>query len=62
MKLTRQSRKPCEAGCEELERTYTAEAFLRFCSAGRNAEIGMMEITSTKVINMPRFYRHHLFF
>jgi hypothetical protein len=24
-------------GCEELERTSTAEAFLRFCNAGRNA-------------------------
>jgi len=35
--LTRQSRKPCEAGCEELERTSTAEASLRFCNAGRNA-------------------------
>jgi hypothetical protein len=37
--LTRQSRKSCEAGCEELERTYTVEAFLRFCNVGRNAEI-----------------------
>jgi hypothetical protein len=36
-RLTRQFRKPCEAGCEELERTCTAEAFLRFCNAGRNA-------------------------
>jgi transposase len=35
--LTRQSRKPCEAGCEELERTSTAEACLRFCNASRNA-------------------------
>jgi transposase len=34
-RLTRQSRKPCEAGCEELERTSTAEACLRFCTAGR---------------------------
>jgi hypothetical protein len=25
-----------EAGCEELERTYTAEVFLRFCNAGRH--------------------------
>jgi hypothetical protein len=32
-----QSRKPCEAGCEELERTYTAEASLRFCNADKNA-------------------------
>jgi transposase len=30
-------RKPCEAGCEELELTSTAEAFSRFCNAGRNA-------------------------
>jgi hypothetical protein len=37
MGLTRQSRKPCEAGCEELERTSTAEASLRFCIACRNA-------------------------
>jgi transposase len=35
------SRKPCEAGCEELERTSTAETCLRFYSAGRNAQIGM---------------------
>jgi hypothetical protein len=35
--LTRQSMKPCEAGCEELERTSTTEVHLRFCSAGRNA-------------------------
>jgi hypothetical protein len=40
-RLTRQSRKPWEAGCEELERTSTAEAILRFCNAGRNAQIGM---------------------
>jgi hypothetical protein len=40
MRLT-QSRKPCEAGCEELERTSTAEAFSRFCNGGRNARIGM---------------------
>jgi hypothetical protein len=33
--------KPCEAGCEELERTSTEEAFLRFCNAGRNAHIEM---------------------
>jgi hypothetical protein len=32
----RQSRKPCEAGSEERERTSTAEASLRFCSASRN--------------------------
>jgi hypothetical protein len=30
-------RKPCEAGCEELERTSTAETSVRFCNAGRNA-------------------------
>jgi hypothetical protein len=41
MRLTRQSRKPCEAGCEELERTSTAEASSRFCNAGRNVQIGM---------------------
>jgi hypothetical protein len=33
--------KPCEAGCEELERTSTAEAFLGFYNAGRNPYIGM---------------------
>jgi hypothetical protein len=33
----RQFRKLCEAGCEELERTSTAETFLRFYNAGRNA-------------------------
>jgi hypothetical protein len=37
--LAGQSRKPCEAVCEELELTSTAEAFLRFCNAGRNAQI-----------------------
>jgi hypothetical protein len=36
MRQTRQSWKPCEAGCEGLERTYTAKASLRFCSATRN--------------------------
>jgi len=41
MRLTRQSRKPYEAGCRELERTFTTEASLRFCNAGRNAKIGM---------------------
>jgi hypothetical protein len=40
-RLARQSRKSCEAGCEELERTFTAEAYLRFCNGGRNAEICM---------------------
>jgi hypothetical protein len=35
--LTRQFRKPREAGCEELERTSTTEANLRFCNAGKNA-------------------------
>jgi hypothetical protein len=35
--LTRQSRKPYEAGCEELEITCTAEEFLRLYNAGRNA-------------------------
>jgi hypothetical protein len=33
-RLTKQPRKPCEAGCKELERTSTAETFLRFCNAG----------------------------
>jgi hypothetical protein len=37
----RESRKPCEAGCVELERTSTAEAYLRFCNVGRNTQIGM---------------------
>jgi hypothetical protein len=41
MRLERQSRKPCEAGCEELERTFAAEAFLRFCNAGRYVYIAM---------------------
>jgi len=27
----------CDAGCEDLERTSTAEVFLRSCNAGRNA-------------------------
>jgi hypothetical protein len=36
-RLTRQSRKPCEARCEELEQISTAEASLRFCNAGRYA-------------------------
>jgi transposase len=36
-----QSRKQWEAGCEELERTSTAEASLRSCNAGRNALIGI---------------------
>jgi transposase len=36
-RLTRQSRKPCEAGSKDLERTSTAEEILRFCNAGRNA-------------------------
>jgi hypothetical protein len=36
-RLSRQSRKPCEAGCEELESTCTAEISLRFCNADRNA-------------------------
>jgi hypothetical protein len=36
-RLTRQSTKPCEAGCEDLELTSTAKTFLRFCNAGRNA-------------------------
>jgi hypothetical protein len=27
--------KLCKAGCEELEQTSTAEAYLRFCSAGK---------------------------
>jgi hypothetical protein len=35
-RLTRQSRKSCEAGYEELERTSAAEAWLRFCIAGKN--------------------------
>jgi hypothetical protein len=35
--LTRQSKKPCEVGCEEVERTSTAEEFFRFCNVGRNA-------------------------
>jgi hypothetical protein len=35
-RLTRQSRKPCEAGCEDLERTYSTEEFLRLYNAGRS--------------------------
>jgi hypothetical protein len=34
-RLRRQSRKPCEAGCEELERTSTAQAFFRFYNSGK---------------------------
>jgi hypothetical protein len=37
MRLTRQSRKPCIVGCEELEQTSTTEASLRFCTIARNA-------------------------
>jgi hypothetical protein len=40
-RLTRQSGKPCGAGCEDLERTSAAQASLRFCNAGRNAKIEM---------------------
>jgi hypothetical protein len=35
-RLTKQSKKRCEGRCEELERTSTAEACLRFCNADRN--------------------------
>jgi hypothetical protein len=50
MKLRRHSRKPCEVGCEELERTSAAEA--RFCN------VAEMHISRwrfyRKVIQMPR--------
>jgi hypothetical protein len=37
LRLTRQFRKPCEAGYEKLEQASTAETFLRFCNVGSNA-------------------------
>jgi hypothetical protein len=36
-RMTRQSRRPCEAGCKELERISTAKGLLGFWNASRNA-------------------------
>jgi hypothetical protein len=39
-RLTRQSRKPCKVGCEELEQTSAEEVSLRFCNAGMHSQGG----------------------